>query len=131
MKQIGLMAWVLVLEALVWLVIWRNIPFLNLHDRITGGPGPAWYFTAAAAAFALCVRSDTRKPAILLAVLSSALAANIVNISYDVLRYHATLGFDQDHSFLIELPVTAKFAVVGAAIGLVIASVVRRGAAAR
>jgi hypothetical protein len=67
----------------------------------------------------------------LLAVLSSALAANVVNISYDVLRYHATLGFDQDHSFLIELPVTAKFAVVGAAIGLVIASMVRRSAAAR
>jgi hypothetical protein len=129
MNRIGLMARVLALEAIVWLVIFRNIDFLNLNARITGGLRPAWCLTAGAAAFALRVRSERRKRVIFLAVVAAALAANIADIGFDVARYHATLGFDQDHSFLLELPLTAEIAGVGAAIGLAIAGIIRHHAA--
>ena len=117
MNRNKLVPWVLVAEAVVCLLIWRSVKLARITETIA----IEWCVTSFAASFVLVAFSKARRRMILLGVVAAAIAADIADIAYDV-----SLDPTSHNLFPLELAMTAVISFVGAAVGLVLASAIRR-----
>ncbi len=107
--KITLLWLVLAAQVIVCFIIWRSVRYSHLTQTIE----VAWFLAAIAAGFILTAFSDARKRAILGGVISAALAANIANITIDVVRDPTSHNL-----FPFELAMTAVINLIGVAIGM-------------
>ena len=73
---------ILVLETLVCLLVWRGLPM----PKITASIALAWWAIAAVTSALLGAVCRLRKRLILVGVVSAAIAANALNIVYELSR---------------------------------------------
>src|SRR6478672_7913674 len=109
MGKTRLVFWVIPAQVLVCLLIWRNIQ----DSKMTGRSALAFCIAALVSGFVLMAVSTTPKFVIFMAVIGSALAANIANIAYDLFRDPTSHNL-----FPFELVITAVISLVGAGIGV-------------
>jgi hypothetical protein len=109
MRKRRLVLWVIAAQVLVCLVIWRNIQ----DSKMTGRSALAFCIAAFVSGLVLTAVSPTPKLVIFVAVIGSALAANIVNIAYDLFRDPTSHNL-----FPFELIMTSAISFVGTGIAI-------------
>jgi len=112
--------WIVVCaEALVCFAIWRSLP----HAKVRMSDLLGWGTAAFLSALVLAMFSQTPKWVIAIATIAAPLAANVVNIVYDLAKDPAS------HNLLpFELFMTTVVAACGALVGAVIGTGLHRKA---
>lgn len=100
---------VLAAQMLVCFLVWRNLQ----DSKMTGGSALAFCLTAFLSGVVLMALCETSKLVIFAGVIGSALASNIANIAYDLLRDQTSHNL-----FPFELVMTAFISLVGVGIGV-------------
>jgi len=108
MEKTRLMFWVIAAQVLVCLLIWRTLQ----DSKMTGRSALVFCLASLVSGFVLRAASITPKLVMLIAVIASALAANIANIAYDLFRDPTSHNL-----FPFELVITAIISLIGASIG--------------
>ena len=108
--------WILLAQAVICLVIWREVRF----GHITQGIAVAWFVTDFATAMTLRLLQLIRGILIVFGVVAAALSANLVDLVYEISADPALQKL-----YLLQLVVTLVIAVFASVIGVGLASTFR------